>query len=140
MASQPQIPSFRLRKEIKTDRIDAGVLETPTYHIELAFTGAVTETVTGTLSQANNLWSLTIPAFSEAVGVAGTTISASIPTTYPLPALLAGQSHPVSVAGAAEAGYITLSNAGALIIHNYSGNFTGVSGLIGDVVFQYKAE
>jgi len=135
----PPVPSFHLRKELKVDRIESTVIETVTHDVELVFTGPLTVTVNAKLSEYSNQWTLIIPQVSgTAVGPPSAVFTAILPSWVPLPAVLASQSHPVNNAGVAAPGYVSISQLGTVTINNYTGNFTGVCGLIGDISLQYS--
>lgn len=139
MSATVVIPSFRLRRDIKADRIDASDFKSVNRDIELTFTGPYTVTVNAVLVGYSDTWSLLIPRFSgTAIGAPVAVMTAILPEWVPRPADLASQSHPLNNGGAVVAGYASISQVGTVTLNTFTGDFAGVCGPLGDFVIQYS--
>jgi hypothetical protein len=132
-------PPFRVRKELKADRVQATDIETTNYRIPLVFAGPHASSVTASLTRYSDLWALTIPVFSGAAsGSPSALFTVQLPSWVPVPTdALACQGVPVLSAAAPAAGYVAVSSGGTLSVNILTGNFAGSCGLLGDVTIQY---
>ena len=132
--------SFHVFKDLTKDNVAAGNYEAPVAEFDLVFTGPFTTTVTAKLSKFGHVYFLDIPDFVGTAVSSTNVFTATLPSDFPTTGTSLGTGTAIYNNGDIASGFVSIENSGAtLIVRNFTGVFTGQSGLALHTVLPFFA-